>query len=360
MKLIYCTSISYPSNYANRLQTLQTAEAFAKVLGDDFVLSVNYVKQNDLYTNKLVNFHSQKSFILAWKQISYINKNKVDTVYCREYPLLFFIMLYNSLFFHNKLRFFYEGHSAEKGFRFWYVIKHAKHIFCTTNNLKNYLLNKVLYLPSTVVPNGVNVNEFNIQDFDISEAKKQFNIPLGSSVVSYIGSVGVYDWKGVDIFIESYKFLQEKNIVYLVVGVKDGDLETFQKKYQNDNIIFMPRVSHVNVIRIINLSDILVLPNKSNDLVSELYTSPIKMFEYMASGKPIVASDLPSIREVLSEKNAVLVKSGDPRELAVGIEKVVSNPVLGDKISTQAFTDVQKYSWDERVKKILEVINFSK
>ncbi|MEK7478858.1 MAG: glycosyltransferase, partial [Patescibacteria group bacterium] len=81
-----------------------------------------------------------------------------------------------------------------------------------------------------------------------------------------------------------------------------------------------------------------------------------KMFEYMASKKPIIASDLPSIKEVLNDKNALLVKEGDPEDLAQGIKNILNDKRFAENLTTQAFIDVKKYSWQERVKKILAFV----
>jgi glycosyltransferase involved in cell wall biosynthesis len=80
------------------------------------------------------------------------------------------------------------------------------------------------------------------------------------------------------------------------------------------------------------------------------------MFEYMASQRPIVASDLPSIREILNENNAVLIQPDNPKALAKGIESILKNPDFSAKISAQAYKDVQDYSWQKRTEKILEFI----
>ena len=76
----------------------------------------------------------------------------------------------------------------------------------------------------------------------------------------------------------------------------------------------------------------------------------------MASGVPIVASDIPALREILNEKNAVLVKPNDPAVLARGIQKVLSDHALATSISRQAFEDVQKFTWENRAKSICEFI----
>ena len=103
-------------------------------------------------------------------------------------------------------------------------------------------------------------------------------------------------------------------------------------------------------------ADVLVLPNSGKTDISAKYTSPLKLFTYMASGKPIIASDLPSLREVLSERNAFLVKPDDPDALAAGIRYALEHPDEAAKRAAQALEDVKRYTWESRAKHILEFI----
>ncbi|OGN25680.1 MAG: hypothetical protein A3B17_02140 [Candidatus Yanofskybacteria bacterium RIFCSPLOWO2_01_FULL_45_72] len=75
----------------------------------------------------------------------------------------------------------------------------------------------------------------------------------------------------------------------------------------------------------------------------------------MASGCPIVAQDLPSFREVLNEENSLIVSAEDSKALAEGINEVFNNAELAARISRKALEDVQKYTWPERVRKIIRL-----
>ena len=103
-------------------------------------------------------------------------------------------------------------------------------------------------------------------------------------------------------------------------------------------------------------ADVLVLPNSGKEKISRIYTSPLKMFEYMAAGVPIVASDLPSIREVLSEKTAFLFEADDARDLAEKIEMVLENKEGAGERARKALKEVKKYNWEERAGKILDFV----
>lgn len=84
----------------------------------------------------------------------------------------------------------------------------------------------------------------------------------------------------------------------------------------------------------------------------------LKLFEYLASGTPIVASDLPINKEVLRDKeNALLFKADDPKALAQTIKTVFRNPKLANKIGKNALQDSQKYSYENRAKKIIDFLN---
>ena len=107
----------------------------------------------------------------------------------------------------------------------------------------------------------------------------------------------------------------------------------------------------------IKSADVLLLPNIPSTQESTFYTSPIKMFEYMASGVPIVASDLPSIREILNDRNAVLVKAGDASDLLRGITQALNDEK--NKFGMQAKKDVQQYTWLARAQNILKFIKQS-
>ena len=95
-------------------------------------------------------------------------------------------------------------------------------------------------------------------------------------------------------------------------------------------------------------ADVLVLPNPAT-AVSERYTSPLKLFEYLAMGRPIVASDLPAFREVVRHReNALLFEAGSAPALAAAVRAVVGDPALAASLGRRAFETAHDYSWDAR------------
>ena len=99
-------------------------------------------------------------------------------------------------------------------------------------------------------------------------------------------------------------------------------------------------------------ADVVALPNPAS-AISSTFTSPLKLFEYMVSGRPIVASDLPAVREILRDgENALLVEPGNPEALAAGIRRIRNDAALGRRLAAQAMLDAGQYTWARRAERL--------
>ena len=162
-------------------------------------------------------------------------------------------------------------------------------------------------------------------------------------VVGYAGHL--YPWKGVDVLIAAIERLPD--VRGLVVGGLAGepDLERVRAladRVAPGRVTFAGQVEPPRVAALLRQADVLVLPNTPSRM-SAAYTSPLKLFEYMASGRPIVASDLPALREVLRpDENAVLVEAGSAAALADGLARVLDDAALAARLAAQAREDVRE------------------
>lgn len=286
------------------------------------------------------------SFLLAAK--IYLFFKGYDVLYTRE-PLIGLLFSDFILEIHHLPA---KISSASKKF-----FKKAKLIVVLNSFLKKEAAaagvpgNKIL-----VFPDCVDLAEF---DLDISkeEARKKLDLPADKKIVVYTGSFSIYDWKGVDVLLEAAKSFGDD---YLFVGVgahNEGEMKQLRDRYPLKNILLEYFVPHKEVIWYLKAADILVLPNKSGNAISVWHTSPLKLFEYMAVRRPIISSDLPSIRETVGEEEVLLVKPDKPEDLAKAISFISGREDLQLKLTDNAYRKVKNYTWDKRVAAILKEIN---
>lgn len=202
-----------------------------------------------------------------------------------------------------------------------------------------------------VAPDGVDVAQFE-PPMDRTEARKQLGLPLEAKIVSYTGHL--FEWKGIYVLVDAALHLPD--VLFLIVGGMAGDQERLRAYIAGQSIENVRLIGHIPPVEVptfLFAADVLVLPNPGREPISREYTSPLKLFEYMASGTPIVATDLPSVREILCDgKNAVLVSPAEPQALADGIERGLSNVELATRIGRRAREDVARYTWTERARRI--------
>ena len=100
-------------------------------------------------------------------------------------------------------------------------------------------------------------------------------------------------------------------------------------------------------------ADVGVVPNRARPAISARYTSPLKVFEAKAAGLPLVASDLPSLREVLGEDEAVFVAPDDARALAEGVAALLADGPDRARRSARMRALAPEHTWDTRAQRVL-------
>ena len=172
-----------------------------------------------------------------------------------------------------------------------------------------------------------------------------------------IGYAGhLYPWKGVDLIIEAIVALQDTRALIVGGHEREPDLARLRQQAKDldcaSRVTFTGPVPPPQVAARLREADVLILPNRASAISTE-FTSPLKLFEYMASGHPIVASDLPAFREILRDgENALLVEAGNPQALVAGITRIKDDRELGARLARQAAADVQDYTWARRAERL--------
>jgi len=204
-----------------------------------------------------------------------------------------------------------------------------------------------------VAPDAVSLEHFP-KGVDVSTSRSELSLPSGF-LIGYVGELHTMGKeKGVGVFIEAMQFLKN-NMYAVVVGGSTESISAY-KEYAthlgvSGRVIFCGRVSHNTVAHYMSACDVLVAPFPDTTHY-RLYMSPLKIFEYMASGRPIVTTELPSLREILSDESAIFVAPGDSKDLAQGITRVYRHPEEARRKATRARKDVEKHTWSRRARLI--------
>ena len=291
------------------------------------------------------------SYRFAFWVVRYAIKNKIKRVITRD-PFTAFMMQYLGkevvLDLHGDLR--------QLCGRMYHLFKcnvlvRKIHFIAISNNLKQYYIQCYgsHFKRLVVCHDGVTVSNFSnieiIQETDLSKPK-----------IGYFGKFT--EGKGIRTIQEIASECNQL-MFYMFGGTREEAEETLNVKFSN-NVIFEGYVENKDVPSLMKNMSIVLLPNKSgqmcnNEFIGD-FTSPLKMFEYMASGRPIIASNIQVLREVLDETNCYLVSESNKNEWIAAIDDIIHNPSKAVSIATKARQDVNKYTWKDRAFTIINLL----
>ena len=229
-----------------------------------------------------------------------------------------------------------------------FVYRHSQGLIAITQSLaddvrKYYQVDT----PTLVAPDGV--------DEELAAKAPQYP-PNAVPVLLYLGSL--HPWKGVEILIRTMQYVTGA-ILKIAGGIatRIAELRSLAEQLNVDGRVeFMGPIDPIRRFEVIAAADICLLPSSDSSIGSR-FTSPLKLFEYLAMSKPIVASDLPALREILQHnETALLTAVGDERKFAESINLLLADPGLRARLGANAKEISRRYSWQARAKGILGFI----
>ena len=207
-----------------------------------------------------------------------------------------------------------------------------------------------------VLPNGVQVHRYEgLPSKD--QLRKKLQLPASKTIACFSGNL--YAGRGIENIIHCAKKFQD--IYFLIIGGGPEDVGRYAHMAATGdikNLHFTGYIPGTGIPPYLKAADILLMPNTAQSNVHSMaYTSPMKMFDYLAAGKPIIVSDFPVLREIFTHQhNAFLVPADSAAEFARGVEWVLENPVAAEKMAAQARSDSLQYSWEKRAATYLSFV----
>lgn len=197
-----------------------------------------------------------------------------------------------------------------------------------------------------------------------AEARRQIGWPQTAFIIGYVGRLQTMAAdKGVGTLVEA--LTQVGDVALGLVGGPDDMAEALRQYWMKiglstDQFLYAGQVAPDKVPLYLAALDVCAIPLPWTTHFA-YYTSPMKLFEYMASGRAIIASDLPSIAEVVKNgETALLVPPSDASALSDAIGRLRDDSSLRQHLADAAYTEVMAhYTWAARAQNILRVIQES-
>ncbi len=376
MKIYYIANIRLPTEKAHGIQIMNMCAAFAKtgatvelvvptratpILKDPF--TYYGVEKNFLLTTlrvpDLINFRRLGFIISAlwFSERARLRRafQQADFIYSRDAFVLIQYMLLGR-------RLVFEVHTLPSAIS-RFVAKHAYRVIAISKGLASaYAAAGVPSERIVVASDAVDLKLF-APITDKHALRRELDLPTDRFIVGYVGKLTTMEReKGVDDLLRSFAAVYQKNqkTFLLLVGAGAREVDGVVQKLKSFGVpdgsfSILPHVTHEQAARYMQAADALIM-NYPNSAHYAHYMSPLKLFEYMASGTPIITSDLPSIREILSEKNAFFVPPSDVGALAEAITSVMAQEEEVSRRAALARRDIEAYTWDKRAQAILQFI----
>ncbi len=368
MKIAYIANSRIPSRTANSVQVMKMCQAFAR-LGHDVHLIVpdiiDDISASDVYAFYGVDrcfeiirvpWLSVRGRTLFYAIMATLKARKLkpDLVYGRFLPGIYVCDWMN-------LSVAYEAH------------KPASDESWLNNWCLSRLLKKTSFKRLVVISDALRLNLLKnsaIKEGVIKVAHDAADEPAHGSELNLVGHgklkagyIGhLYPGKGVELIEEIAR--QCPWVDFHLVGGMPNDVDFWKKKLSGLNNVYLHGfVPHAESAAYRENVDVLLAPYQEKveaeggQDISQ-WMSPLKIFEYMAAGKPILCSDLPVLREVMKNgENSILCASDDAASWTAALTKLHNDPRLGAQLGENARKEFQeKYTWDARARSVLEGI----
>lgn len=296
-----------------------------------------------------------ESITFAVFAITKLPKNDNYIIYSRDQFTLWLLSFFNK-------KFVYEVHNFPRNPRFYRRIwRKTYKIIAITQGIKNLLVKEGVKEDKILVaPDAVDLEIFGTIKANKNDLRAELNLPQEDFIVGYVGKFKTLEMeKGIATMLEALPML-DKDVKMVFVGGEESEINNYKAIANRFNIssqvLLFDYQPHIKAIKYMKAVDALVIPFPNAPHFA-FYSSPLKLFEYMASGRPIIASDLPALKEILNDKNALFFEPEKAADLARAVKMLKASQMLGYHLSQQALADVKQYTWATRAKKIINFIN---
>lgn len=232
------------------------------------------------------------------------------------------------------------------------VLSDARSIAAVSTALRNYAIdNGADPAHVFVLPNGVDTERFHPSG-PVASPMPEVDAP----VIGFVGSLK--PWHGLDTLLDALRTLRDRDVPAHLLIVGDGPLRAWIEGYVSgagltDRVTLTGWVGHDAVPSLVRSVDIAVAPYPPLD---DFYFSPLKLYEYLAAGRAVVASAIGQVEQAIDDgRTGLLVPAGDPSGLANALERLCRDEPLRRSLGQAAFAAAQGFTWDANARRVIEI-----
>jgi glycosyltransferase involved in cell wall biosynthesis len=364
MNVAYLTTKAYPGGTADHVYVRELARSLSKVC--DFALVIQSLGAGgaaELQGISLVNrgvarrhFRALGSFL--WLPRFLFGYRDLDIAITNDQWLCVGMIFWRAIL-RKKFRIVFDWHGLSGTWRDAVICRRTDAAFAVTHGIEAMLQEKGFKKPMIVTPSAVDLA---ILDIPISkdEARARLKLPKQVFILLYTGRFKTLgNDKGISDTLKALTKLKMSDVLFLAVGGEAAHIAEYAAEARalgtEERVRFVGTSSQQELALYQKAADALImyfpdLPHYRTNM------SPMKMFEYMASGRPIITSDLPTVREVLDESAAFFIPPGRPDILAEAIRKIVGDRATSETKARESYKRVQYYTWDNKAVRMVSFL----
>ena len=367
MKIVAIAGSTIPSDTANSVQVMKACQALVQIGHEVNLLvpgskntSVDLQQHYGLQTNIPIEWLSSSSRrMFTWDSVRRARALNADVIYSWFPQSAVFGQL-------RGLPVVFEIHIQPSGFfgPLWHHafanLRGRKRLVSITRALVDVLEHDFrMHFPAdniVIAPNGVDLERFASLPDPVT-ARRQIVLREAPTIMC---TGHLYAGRGAELFLALARTIPDAHFVW--VGGRPADIEFWRQRADKNsmfNITFIGFIPNGSLPMYQAAADILLMPysesimGSSGTADSAAVASPMKMFEYLATGRAIASAYLPVIREVLNENNAVFCKPDDIASWKYALERLLKDENIRDQLGKQARLDAQGYTWIARAGRIM-------
>ena len=270
-------------------------------------------------------------------------------------------MAYNNII--NKIPVVVDIHGYKNLYDAKYLLKIKENeFFKGFITLNNFLKEKYIRLgfPNNkilVTDNVIDLNKFNLINNDKIELRKRLNIPINKNIIIYSGSI--LDDRGIDTIIHSSEFFNPRDYSFFFIGGIEEDIKKWEKYIQenkiNSDIRFLGLKERRVIPYYLKAADILLATFSTNCPTLD-FMSPIKIFEYMASKTPFIATKIGRNIEICNNNECLFTTVEDPVDLSEKIKILMNDKNLRLKLIENSYAKAKNHTFERKCRLILDLL----